>query len=98
MDEMPDIVIKLTDEQIEELTEPLLKRIARKQKIDGKEFDRKVAWAVLLQIPEYKTLPHEETQRVLSLLLDDWMDSPETGMRAYAEAWAARYFAAGGER
>jgi hypothetical protein len=98
MDELPNVVIKLTDEQIEELTETLLKRFARKQKIEGNEFDQKLAWAVLLQIPEYAALPHEEQRRVLSRLSDDWLDSPETNMMDYARAWAARYFATGGER
>jgi hypothetical protein len=98
MDELPNVVIKLTDEQIEELTETLLKRFARKQKIERMGFDEKLAWAVLIQTPECAVLPHEEQNRVLSLLWDDWLDSQETDMMDYAQAWAARYFAAGGER
>ena len=79
MDELPNVVIKLTDEQIEELTETLLKRFARKQKIEGNEFDQKLAWAVLLQIPEYAALPHEEQRRVLSRLrMTGWTRQRQT--------------------
>jgi len=58
--------------------------------------DRTLAYTALLEVPEFRALEAREGERVVTLFLADWYDTPyphRKDMVAYAKFWAAGYFA-----